>query len=362
MSNISIDFLGFSLKNPLMLTEGPLSGSLELIEKASKFEIGMIFTKGIRPEPIKSPVPYIRKYERSLINADWSDIGFKEWIRTINSLQVDTPVVTSIAKNYVNPDTAVEMAVELVKAGSKIVSFVDYDPTQLVETVKKARPLIKVPIMVKLPPLLLNLEEVLKNLVSAGVDAIAAMDSMGPVLSIDIKTGEPVMGSRDGSAYLSGKCILPVTLKYIYEISRFVDIPVVGVGGVTDYKSAIQMIMAGATGVGMVTAPILEGFDIFNKTASGIKEYLEEKGLEKVGELRGLTHRKVKERNASTNLKAEINQAKCTSCGLCEKICYSKAVIMEDEKYRIIKEKCMGCGLCASVCSSNSITFNGRVR
>lgn len=362
MSNISIDFLGFTLENPLMLTEGPLSGSLELIEKASKFEIGMIFTKGIRPEPIKSPVPYIRKYERSLINADWSDIGFKEWIKTINSLQIDTPIVTSIAKNYVNPDTAVEMAVELVKAGSKIVSFVDYDPAQLVETVKKARPLIKVPIMVKLPPFLPNLEEVLKNLVSAGVDAIAAMDSIGPVLSIDIKTGEPIMGSKDGSAYLSGKCILPVTLKYIYEISRFVDVPVVGVGGVTDYKSAIQMIMAGATGVGMVTAPLLGGFDVFNKVAFGIKEYLKEKGLEKVGELRGLTHRRVGERDTFTNLKAEINQAKCTSCGLCDRVCYSKAVIMEDEKYRIVKEKCVGCGLCASVCSSNSITFNGGVR
>ncbi len=361
MSNISIDFLGFTLKNPLMLTEGPLSGSLELIEKASKFEIGMIFTKGIRLESTESPVPYIRKYEKSLINADWSDIGFQEWKRTINSLQIDTPLVTSIAKNYVNSDTAVEMAVELVKAGSKIISFVDYDPIQLVDTVKKARPLIKAPLMVKLPPFLPNLEDVLKSLVSAGVDAIAAMDSIGPVLSIDIKTGEPIMGSKDGSAYLSGKCILPVTLKYIYEISRFVDVPVVGVGGVTDYKSAIQMIMAGATGVGMVTTPILEGFDVFNKTASGVKEYLEEKGLEKVGELRGLTHQKVKERNTSTNLKAEINQAKCTSCGLCQKICYSKAVIIEDEKYRIIKEKCVGCGLCASVCSFDSITFNGRI-
>ncbi|HAJ32446.1 MAG TPA: hypothetical protein DCK79_03635 [Candidatus Atribacteria bacterium] len=361
MSNISIDFLGFTLKNPLMLTEGPLSGSFELIEKASKFEIGMIFTKGIRPEHIKSPVPYIRKYERSLINADWSDIGFKEWIRTINSLQIDTPIVTSIAKNYVNPDTAVEMAVELVKAGSKIVSFVDYDPAQLVETVKKARPLIKVPIMVKLPPFLLNLEEALKNLVSAGVDAIAAMDSIGPVLSIDIKTGEPVMGSKDGSAYLSGKCILPVTLKYIYEISRFVDVPVVGVGGVTDYKSAIQMIMAGATGVGMVTAPLLGGFDVFNKVVFGIKEYIKERGLEKVGELRGLTHRRVKERDTFINLKAGINQAKCTSCGLCDRVCYSNAIIIEDEKYQIVKEKCVGCGLCASVCSSNSITFNGKV-
>ena len=276
---LEIDFLGYTLKNPLMLTEGPLSGTETLLIKASESEAGLIFTKGIRPEQVKSPVPFMNIYKGSLFNADWSCIGIENWETIIERNIIETPLVVSIAKNYVKPEIAVLMAERLAKAGAKIISFVDYDAIQLEETVRLARPRLKVPIMVKLPPFLKDLEKHLKNLVDSGVDAIAAMDSIGPVLSIDIDTGATTLGSRDGSGYISGKYILPVTLKYIYDISCYVDIPVVGVGGVTDSESAIQMIMAGATGVGMVASPMLKGLNQFKKISDGLKAYLLEKRI-----------------------------------------------------------------------------------
>jgi dihydroorotate dehydrogenase/NAD-dependent dihydropyrimidine dehydrogenase PreA subunit len=355
--SLSIEFLGFRLKNPLMLTEGPFSGNKHLLEKASEAEIGLIFTKGIRPEAANSPVPYIRKYEQSLINADWSCIGLAKWLEVLESLDIHTPLVTSIAKNYVTPQTAVEMAKKLVAAGSQIVSFVDYNPVELIETVRLARPVIKVPLMVKLPPFLPELEDILKALVSAGVDAIAAMDSIGPVLSIDTETGAPFMGSPDGSGYLSGKYILPVTLKYIYEISQCVNVPVVGVGGVTDTSSALQMIMAGATGVGMVTAPMLKGLHVFKKVAEGISSYMDKKNIVSLGTIRGITHKRVKEQIVSSSLKGNIDQDLCTSCDACRRICYAEAIDVSLEKYRIKREKCIGCGLCASVCPVEAISF-----
>ena len=356
--SLSIDFLGFTLKNPLMLTEGPFSGNMHLIEKASEAEIGLIFTKGIRPEAISSPVPYIRRYEQSLINADWSCIGLSKWLEIFRSLEIQTPLVASIAKNYVTPQTAVDMAQQLVAAGAKIVSFVDYDPSALVETVKLARPVIKVPLMVKLPPFLPKLEETLQALVSAGVDAIAAMDSIGPVLSIDTETGSPVMGSPDGSAYLSGKYILPVTLKYIYDIASFVNVPVVGVGGVTDHSSALQMMMAGATGVGMVSAPMLKGLKVFKRVAQGLSSYMEEKKIADIDAIRGLTHKKVKEQSVSSALKGELNQELCVLCNACRRICYAEAVEVFQEKYRIAKDRCVGCGLCSSVCPAGAISYS----
>ncbi len=354
---LSVDFLGFKLRNPLMLTEGPLSGTKELLERAANFRIGLIFTKGIRPKPAHSPVPYIRKYERSLINADWSCIGLDEWLDTIENLRLEIPVVTSIAKNYVTPDVAVEMAEKLVKAGSKIVSFVDYNPSELVKTVSIARPRLKVPIMVKLPPFLGELEKLLKALVKAGVDAIAAMDSIGPVLSIDIETGEPVMGSEDGSGYLSGRYILPVTLKYIYEISRFTNLPVVGVGGVTDYKSALQMIMAGATGVGMVSEPLLKGLKVFDKVEKDMEEYLVARGIDDIGKLKGLTHRRVAAREVSVSLKAFIDIELCNGCDFCRRVCYSLAIEKTGSVYTVKSDLCVGCGLCESVCPVDAISF-----
>ncbi|MBW8004083.1 MAG: 4Fe-4S dicluster domain-containing protein [Planctomycetes bacterium] len=226
------------------------------------------------------------------------------------------------------------------------------------EAVKKTRPLVKVPLMVKLPPFLPNLDQVLKELVTAGVDAIAAMDSIGPVMTIDIETGRPHMGSPDGSGYLSGKYILPVTLKYIYEITRFVNLPVVGVGGVTDYRGALQMIMAGATGVGMVSAPMLRGFEIFNQTAAALRAYLEKRGCKAISELKGLTHKRAADRQPLFGVKAGIDPDLCNSCGLCLRVCYALAIEEEEKTYRVLIERCVSCGLCESVCPVEAVFFS----
>jgi len=355
--DLSVDFLGFRLKNPLMLTEGPLSGDLQLIERASDYDIGLIFTKGIRPKRAVSPMPYMSRYGRSLINADWSDIGLEEWLKVIERLDSSIPLVTSIAKNYVRVDDAVDMAELLVKAGSRIISFVDYVPAELVKTVRLAKKRLKVPVMVKLPPFIRNLEEVVGQLVEAGVDAIAAMDSIGPVLSVDTTTGLPVMGSEDGSGYLSGRYILPVTLKYVYDISHYTDLPVVGVGGVSDSDSALQMIMVGATGVGMVSEPLLKGLRVFNSVARGIESFLSLNGYSSVTEIRGVTRKKLKTRKPITGMVAYIDTNLCNLCGLCEIVCYAKAIHRRNDSYSVDDLSCTGCGLCMSVCNRGAITY-----
>ncbi len=355
---LTTEFLGYTLKNPMMLTEGPLSGKKELIEEAAGSGPGLIFTKGIRPEPVSSPVPYMKVYQGSLMNADWSCIGIDAWEKVLHELDIPVPLITSIAKNYVDADTAIIMAKRLVKAGSKIISFVDYNPAELVQTVKLARPVIKVPIMVKLPPFLPGLEEILKQLVNAGIDAVAAMDSIGPGLVIDSETGEASLGSGDGSGYLSGKAILPFTLKYIYEISRFVDVPVVGVGGVTDTEGAVKMMMAGATGVGMATAPMLKGFGVYNDITEGLEKYILSHNLKSISEIRGKTRMILQEKEVSEKFRAEIDEALCINCGLCLKVCYSNAINCKENTYIVERASCVGCGLCAGVCSKDAIHFN----
>lgn len=149
---LSQEFLGLPLKNPLMLTEGPLSGSEKLIRRAHRAGAGLIFTKGIRPEPVSSPVPYMSLCHGGLMNADWSCIGLAAWEDVFRRIDPEIPLAASIAKNYVDPETAAEMAQRLEKAGARIISLVDYDPGELIAAVKLARPRVKVPLMVKLPP------------------------------------------------------------------------------------------------------------------------------------------------------------------------------------------------------------------
>ena len=349
-TNLSVDFLGLRLRNPLAITEGPLTKDAETIRWALEHAVGIVFTKGIRPEPMISPSPYVVKAGRSLMNADWSDIGFEAWREEIRSLEEGTPFVASIAKNYVTPEEAVDMALQLEAAGAPIISMCDYVPEQLVETVRLARPRLKVPLMVKLPPLLPNLEDTLKQLVAGGIDAIAAMDSIGPALEIDIETGLPTLGSQDGTGYLSGTAIRPVTVKYIYEISRFVDVPVVGVGGVSNARDVVEMVMAGATCVGMVAAPLLKGLGVFDRVAANLRELLVKLGVNDINEIRGLAHRRLREFTMSYELRSQIDYDLCNYCKLCPMVCFVRAITDTGEKVVADRTRCVSCGLCASVC------------
>ena len=354
-ANLSVDFLGLKLRNPLAICEGPLTRDAEAIRWALEHEVGLVFTKAVRPEPAVSPSPFIVKAGRSLMNADWSDIGFEAWLGEIRSLEKGTPFVASIGKNYVTPEEAVEMAVQLEAAGAPIISMCDYVPEQLVETVRLARPRLKVPLMVKLPPFLPLLEDLLKELVGAGLDGIAAMDSIGPVLEIDIETGLPRLGSPDGSGYLGGAAIRPVTVKYIYEISRFVDIPVVGVGGVSSARDVVEMVMAGATLVGMVSAPLLRGLEVFDRVAEQLRNLLPKLGVSDVNAVRGLTHRKVQDLSMIYGLRSRIDHEACNYCKLCSKVCFARAISDPGERVAVDRARCVGCGLCVSVCPVSAI-------
>ncbi len=355
--NLKVEFLGHTLRNPLALTEGPATGSAERIRRASDHSIGVMFTKGIRPQPATSPNPFIAKTGRSsLMNADWSDVGFEQWLEEIESLRDrDFMLVTSIAKNYVTPQVAADMAVEIAKREPDAISLVDYDPDDLIQAVRLTRPQIKLPLMVKLCPFMPRLEEVLKALVEAGIDGVAAMDSIGPVLAVDVSTGLPSMGSEDGSGYLSGEAIKPVMIKYVYEISRFVDLPVVGVGGVNKAEDVVEATMVGATVVGMVAAPLLRGLQVFDRVEEQLRHYLAGRGVADINTLRGFTHRKLAEMEMRYDARAVIDPEKCTNCGLCVRVCFKQAPIEAEASTRIQHERCVGCGLCVSVCPQNAI-------
>ncbi len=353
--DLSVEVSGIKFKNPLILSEGPLTGNSRLIERAAQHNIGAIVTKSIRQEPAKSANPYMIAANRGLINADWTDIGFDAWLKELDKLNIPMPLITNIATNHCPPKKAAELAVLLQKHGAAMVTFSDYEPENLVDVVRYARNNIDVPIMVKLPPFVKNIGDLCKRLEDAGVNMIAAMDAVGPAMDIDIDKRRAILGCDGSFGYMSSAPIFPLTLAYIAEIAANVSVPVLGVGGVSCAADVIKLIMAGATCVGMVGTPILKGLDIFDKVEADLRKWMAANGVKNLAEIRGCAQ-KYLHMPEVCNLQAIVDEDACTGCGLCQNSCYAAAMDKNaNGKAQANLEYCTGCGVCESVCKVKAI-------
>jgi dihydroorotate dehydrogenase (fumarate) len=351
--DLSIKIANVSFNSPLFLSEGPLSGNKTLIERAAKHKLGAIVTKSMRNEKSLSPNPYMIKANKGLINADWTDIGFESWLKELENLKIDKPLIANVATNHVDPKTAAEYATILQTKGASLVTFSDYEPENLVDAVRYARKNVTVPIMVKLPPFRKDIGKLCRELENVGVNCIAAMDAVGPAMDIDIDTGKNSLGCKDGFGYLSSEPIFPLTLAYISEICKNVEVPVLAVGGVVSYKEVVKLIMAGATAVGISGGAILHGLSIFDKINDDLIKWMSTKGYTSLSDFRAITNKN--EIYETYNQKAQIDQEKCISCGLCVKSCFQQAIHEQNKKFNIDQNSCVGCGVCGSVCIANAI-------
>jgi len=356
--DLSVEISGIILKNPLVLSEGPLSGCSRLIERAAQHNIGAIVTKSIRQEAAQSANPYMIAANRGLINADWTDIGFDAWLKELDKLNIPMPLITNVATNHVPPKKAAELAGVLQSHGASMVTFSDYEPENLVDAVRYARKEVNVPIMVKLPPFVKNIGDLCKRLEDAGVNMIAAMDAVGPAMDIDIGVRKPILGCDGAFGYLSSAPIFPLTLAYIAEIAKNVSVPLLGVGGVTSASDVIKLIMAGATCVGMVGTPILKGLSVFDKIEADLRKWMADNGVKNLSEIRGCAqpYLHMPERY---DIRAKVDLDMCNACGLCMKSCYADALSPNSEgKAQVNLDYCSGCGVCQSICPVKAINVS----
>lgn len=352
--DMSVSIAGLKFENPLVLSEGPLSGNARLIHRAAQQPIGAIVTKSILPKKQTSPNPYMISARNGLINADWTDIGFDEWIKEIDSVDISMPLITNVTTHGCPPEKAAQLAAVLQKHGASMVTFSDYEAENLVEVVKQARNIICVPIMVKLPPFINNVSDLCKRLEAAGVDMIAAMDAVGPAMDIDINERRPILGCKGAYGYLSSAPIFPLTLAYIAEIASSVSVPVLGVGGVTSAEDVVKMIMAGATCVGMVGAPILKGLDIFAKVRDELEKWMIHNGVNSIDEIRGCAQ-KYLDQDELHGMQAKVHADLCKGCGLCTKSCYAGALSLANKIASVNYDYCTGCGVCQTLCKFKAI-------
>ncbi len=148
------------------------------------------------------------------------------------------------------------------------------DPGLVEDITKAVKSAASAPVWVKLTPNVTDIKSIGLAAQRGGADAVVAINTVR-AMAIDIESGYPILGNRFGG--LSGRAIKPVAIKCVYDLYETLEIPVIGVGGITDWRDAVEFMMAGAKAV-QIGSAVGNNINIFNDISSCMEVFLEEKG------------------------------------------------------------------------------------
>ncbi|MGD9047468.1 MAG: dihydroorotate dehydrogenase [Anaerolineae bacterium] len=305
---LSVDLCGVPLANPLILASGILGTEAELMARVARSGAGAVTAKSCSLQPRAGhPNPTVLAWEHGLINAvglanPGVEAEVEELARTRTLLRpLGAALIASVFADTV--ENFARVAARLVEADPDLIEINISCPnvhdefgtafasdagaaTEVTAAVQEAVR-GRVPILVKLSPNVHDIATVARAVESAGADGISAINTLTGML-IDIEARRPVLANRMGG--LSGPAIRPLAVRCVYEIYQAVEIPVVGMGGVSSGRDAVEMIMAGATAVGVGSAVYQDGPEVFGRIRRETETLMAELGYESVAEMRGAAH------------------------------------------------------------------------
>jgi dihydropyrimidine dehydrogenase (NAD+) subunit PreA len=216
-----------------------------------------------------------------------------------------------------------------------------------------------VPIYVKLSPGVTDISSIARAVERGGGDGICAIDSVEAIAGIDLDTLSPlpsVQGYSSRGGY-TGRAIKPVGLRCVADIAQSVDLPITGVGGIYDWRDALEYISLGASTLQVCTAVMHLGFRIVTDMCDGLERWMSIHEYERIDQIVGLSLPKVVDHEKlprGSKMLSKVKQELCIGCGLCYVACRDgghMAIDFGPERIPIILEDaCVGCGLCAQVC------------
>jgi dihydroorotate dehydrogenase (NAD+) catalytic subunit len=302
--DISVEICGVRLPNPTVLASGILGLSSEVFERLARNGLGAITTKSVSLQPrpgYKNPV--IVDYGPGLINAvGLSNPGVEVMVDEIRRAKerltpMGVPVIASIFANtiydfgtlarYISEaePALIEANISCPNIDARYEQMFAASPYVSAQVTRRIKENTDVPLVVKLSPNVEDITEVAQAVVEAGADAISAINSVGPGMLIDVETACPVLANRIGG--VSGPAIRPIAVRCVYDICRTVDVPVIGIGGVSSGRDVIEMLLVGAAAVGMGSAVNYRGTGVFEQAISQVTHYMRRHGYRSLHDFRG---------------------------------------------------------------------------
>ena len=358
MADISVNLYDMNFYNPVMPAAGPTVKDSEMAFAARDGGAGAIVTKTISTKAAQVPRPNMAETKSGFMNSElWSEMPPEQWIEEEYPQIVKTNLPVIIGLGYKKEEIK-NLAKKVEKYADALELSTHYlgnDPTPVIESIKAAKSVVDIPVFVKLSPQI-DIATFAKAAEKAGADGIVLINSFGPTLDIDINNAKPVMGSDNGFGWLSGEAIFPLALRCVFQAANSVNIPILGVGGITSGEDAVKMIMAGAEAVQVCTEAIINGPDAYGRISNEINEFLDKNGYDSLSEIRGIAQKRAPDTANYQTIPPIVTRESCTGCNLCVKSCVYNAIELDKENIAVVnKEKCSGCGLCVTRCNFDAI-------
>jgi dihydroorotate dehydrogenase (NAD+) catalytic subunit len=281
---LPLTLTGLNLKNPLMLAAGIMGTTGDSLKRIAQAGAGAVVTKSIGTEPRSGHSnPSMVEVDCGYLNAmGLPNPSYKNFQDEIDRARGGgVPVIASIfggcsldfseiAKSL--DADAFELNVSCPHAhgyGAEIGT----DPALVEDITHAVKIAVNVPVWVKLTPNVTDIKSIGFAAQHGGADAVVAINTVRG-MAIDIESGYPILGNKFGG--LSGHAIKPVAVKCVYDLYEVLDIPVIGVGGISDWRDAVEFIMAGAKAV-QVGSAVGNDINIFSEISSCMEAFLEEK-------------------------------------------------------------------------------------
>lgn len=299
MVKTEIKLKGLTLKNPVMTASGTFGYGEEYTDFVDLSELGGIIVKGTTLHHREgNPYPRMAETPMGMLNCvGLQNKGVDYFIEAIypRIRHFDTNVLVNVSgsniDDYVTAAAKIDAledipAIELnvscpnVKQGGMAFGVTCSGIEQVVTAVREV---YHKHLMVKLSPNVTNIAEIALAAEAAGADSVSLINTLLG-MAINAETRKPVLSMVTGG--LSGACVKPVALRMVWQVSKAVKIPVIGLGGISSATDAIEFLLAGASAIQIGTANFIDPA-ISAKVAKGIVEYCERQGVEDVNELVG---------------------------------------------------------------------------
>jgi len=391
MADLKCKFLGIESPNPFWLASAPPTDKAYNVNRAFEAGWGGAVWKTLGEDP---PIVNVSGPRYAAIHSnDRRVIGFNNIeLITDRPLQTNLDEIRQIKRDW--PDRALVVSVMFAmnkETWAKYIPMIEDTgcdgielnfgcphgmsergmgaavgqvPEYIQMATEWAKDAASVPVIVKLTPNITHIVPPAKAAMDGGADGVSLINTLNSIMRVDYDT-LTMYPTTDGMGTHGGYCgeaVKPIALNMVAEIARTQatsQLPISGIGGVTDWRDAVDFLALGASNVQVCTAAMVYGFRIIDDLTDGLSTFLDEKGIASVADLVGRAVPSVTDwqhLNLNHVEKAVIDQSSCIQCGRCHEVCEDTShqaithTVDGERRFMVIDEECVGCNLCVSVC------------